>query len=170
MAMSDRNKHRVGMRKVVRVTPTLETSEYATNDVMINSTEIPDAAAYNGGCGKLIGFGFIDYSDQTLLDFNIRFTTKQQNFGARNSAVSISDPDLRTAGLCGHYIVDSSTFDVDNVGSQSVTYVNTSSTQVGPILLQADTNSTSAYFTIELTSSAITYSADDLEFFFMIEY
>lgn len=170
MAMSDSNKHRVGMRKVVRVTPTLETSEYAQNDLLINSTEIPDAVAYNGACSRLVGFGLIDYSDQTLLDFNIRFTKKQQNFGTRNAGVTISDADLKTAELLGHYTVDSSSFDIDNINSQSVVYTNTGTAEIGEIYLQADTNSTSCYFTVEMTSSAITYAADSLEFWFMIEY
>ena len=170
MAMSDRNKHRVGMRKVVRVTPTLETSEYAIGDVLFNSTEIPNASGYEGGCGKLVAMGIIDYSDQLINNFNIRFTTNQQNMGTRNAGVTISDADLKTAKLLGHYVINSSSFDVDNVNNKSIVFGETGTSQVSEIFLQADTNSTSVYFTAENLGSAITYAADSLEFWFMIEY
>ena len=41
--------------KVIDVTPTLDTSEYASGDVLFDKVEIPNAVLGNGGCSKLIG-------------------------------------------------------------------------------------------------------------------
>tara|TARA_Y100000401_G_C8321127_1_gene225322 strand:+ start:504 stop:998 length:495 start_codon:yes stop_codon:yes gene_type:complete len=155
--------------RVIRVTPTIETSEYTAGDVLFNSTEIPNAVYGKGGCSRLVGFGMTDYSDQLTNDLHMRFTTKQQNMGTRNSAVSISDADLKTAGLLGHYPVAVATFDMDNTNSKSIFFGETSTSQVAEIFLQADTNSTSVYFTA-VTAGTITYTAaDDLEFWFLIQ-
>ena len=44
-----------GRRKIIRVTPTLDTSAYAVGDVLFNSVEIPNAVKEDGGCSKLTG-------------------------------------------------------------------------------------------------------------------
>ena len=40
-------------RKIIRVTPQLDTSAYEAGDVLFNSVEIPDAVIEKGGCSKL---------------------------------------------------------------------------------------------------------------------
>ena len=40
--------------KIIDVTPTLDSSEYANRDALFNYTEIPNAVQYEGGGSKLI--------------------------------------------------------------------------------------------------------------------
>jgi len=154
---------------VIRVTPTLETSEYAVGDVLFASQEIPNAVYGKGGCSKLIGFGMIDYSDQLINDFNIRFTSKQANMGTTNAGVTISDADFKTAEFLGHIVVDTSNWDIDNVNNKSILVGEQGTSQVPELYLQAASDSTSVYFTCENLGSAITYAADSLEFWFMLK-
>ena len=44
-----------GRRKIIRVTPTLSTSEYADGDVLFQMTEIPNAVKEDGGTSKMLG-------------------------------------------------------------------------------------------------------------------
>ena len=66
---------------VIRVTPTLDTSAYADDDVFFNSTEIPSAVIGNGGSSKLIGVTILNEDDvahdidiilPSSINFNIR--------------------------------------------------------------------------------------------------
>ena len=46
--------------KIIRVTPTLDTSAYADGDVLFTATEIPNAVVGLGGCSKLVGAYIFD--------------------------------------------------------------------------------------------------------------
>ena len=52
-----------GKRRVIRVTPTLDTSAYSANDVLFNATAIPNAVKEDGGCSKLVGITIINNDD-----------------------------------------------------------------------------------------------------------
>tara|TARA_Y100001963_G_C6714914_1_gene416160 strand:+ start:213 stop:737 length:525 start_codon:yes stop_codon:yes gene_type:complete len=174
MAQSDRNKHRVGLRKVVRVTPTLDTDAIGYYELMHNSFEIPDAVAHNGSCSKLLGFGVVDYSDQLDTSIWLHFTTNQQNFGSVNNLPSISDSDLRSAGYLGFMHLNAAKavhYNMDNIRSRAAFDSLAGNEEAAEVFLQAATNSTSVYFTTLITnSSPTTWAADDLEFWFLIEY
>ena len=60
---------------VLRVTPTLDTSAYADNDVFFNATEIPNAVKGNGGCSKLIGVTILN-EDDVAHDFDIIYAKR----------------------------------------------------------------------------------------------
>tara|TARA_Y100000004_G_scaffold46150_2_gene50661 strand:+ start:1899 stop:2435 length:537 start_codon:yes stop_codon:yes gene_type:complete len=178
MAMSDTNKHRVGMRKVIHVTPTVLTDEYTldsfNNPLAFNSTEIPDAVAYNGACSKLIAYGMNDFNRHVNTSMVLYFTTNQQNFGTIGNAISISDPDLRSAGYLGHHIFMSATanhLETETAGNRSY-FNNDHNVLEGPnIFLQADTNSTSVYFTARWTAPGVDFTnANDIQFWFEVEY
>lgn len=178
MAMSDKNKHRVGMRKVIHVTPTVLTDAYTLDGLnfplIFNSTEIPDAVAYNGACSKLISYGMNDFNKHVNTSMNIYFTTNQQNFGTIGGGITISDADLRSAGFLGHHNFLSTTanhMETETASNRSY-FNNDHSVLEGPdIFLQADTNSTSVYFTALWTAPGVDFTnANDIQFWFEVEY
>ena len=160
-------------RKIIRVTPTVIAGTTHVDDVMFNSTEIPNAVIEKGGCSKLIGIMMID-KDNEKHDFDIHFTQNQQNFGTAGSAPSVSDSDLIASKPLASIDCDWSVTQI-NVGSiTSFNYYagvnrNDNAAQL-PMLLQADENSTSVFFTA-IAREEIAYAAtDDLTFAFHIEY
>ena len=44
----------VAQRAAIRVTPTITGVQYSSNDILFDTTEIPDAVATPGGASKLI--------------------------------------------------------------------------------------------------------------------
>lgn len=160
---------------VIRVTPTLETSEYAAGDVLFNSVAIPNAVIGNGGCCKLVA-AFVQSENSTNHELEIIFTESAATFGTVNATANISSADLRTAGMLGYIAceaADDTTNFLDNseikriYDSRSDSSTNTP--KADPILLQAASNSTSVYFAV-LGGTTITYAGDDdLQFIFHIE-
>ena len=59
--------------KVIRVTPTLDTSQYAALDVLFNSVAIPDAVRGNGGCSKLVGMYLLNQNTD-IIDIEFIFS------------------------------------------------------------------------------------------------
>ena len=162
-------------RKIIRVIPTLDTSEYTANDVLFNSTEIPNAVAHNGGCSKLVSV-FVNNHKDSSCNFDIVFTEKQVNLGTRNDAVGSgslwSETLSKGAGVCGFLETESGDNDIDLINSQLVKAHQDTDHTIGfyPLLLQADIGSTSVYFSAIDRTGGITFGADDLEFIFHIEY
>ena len=160
--------------KVIRVTPTLETSEYAAGDVIFNSVEIPNAVIGNGGCSKLVA-AFVQSENATNLECEIIFTESAATFGTVNATANISSADLRTAGMLGYMAceaADDTTNFLDNSEIKRIydsrSDSSASTPNADPILLQASDDSTSVYFAV-LGGATVTFGADDLEFIFHIE-
>ncbi len=161
--------------KVIRVTPTLDTSEYVAGDVIFNSAAIPNAVIGNGGCSKLVA-AFVQSENATNLECEIIFTQSAATFGTQNATANISSADLRTAGLLGYMAceaADDTTNFLDNSEIKRIydsrSDASASTPNADPILLQAADDSTSVYFAL-LGGTTITYGADDLQFIFHIEY
>jgi len=160
--------------KVIRVTPTLETSEYAAGDVIFNSVEIPNAVIGNGGCSKLVA-AFVQSENATNHELEIIFTESAATFGTVNATANISSADLRTAGMLGYMAceaADDTTNFLDNSEIKRIydsrSDSSASTPNADPILLQASDDSTSVYFAV-LGGATVTFGADDLEFIFHIE-
>ena len=158
---------------VIRVTPTLDTSAYGDNDVLFNATEIPNAVLGNGGCSKLISVSIVS-QNTTMVDMDIVFMQVTKNLGTINAAVDISDANLEAAKMLGYVSLDGSNSGISLVNS--ILYTTAAgaegTTQLDrsfPILLQAESNSTSIYFSAILRDQTPTYAADDLDFVFHIE-
>ena len=158
---------------VIRVTPTLDTSAYGDNDVLFNATEIPNAVLGNGGCSKLISVSIVS-QNTTMVDMDIVFMQVTKNLGTINAAVDISDANLEAAKMLGYVSLDGSNSGISLVngilyttaaGAEGTTQLDRSF----PILLQAESNSTSIYFSAILRDQTPTYAADDLDFVFHIE-
>ena len=158
---------------VIRVTPTLDTSAYGDNEVLFNATEIPNAVLGNGGCSKLISVSIVS-QNTTMVDMDIVFMQVTKNLGTINAAVDISDANLEAAKMLGYVSLDGSNSGISLVNS--ILYTTAAgaegTTQLDrsfPILLQAESNSTSIYFSAILRDQPPTYAADDLDFVFHIE-
>tara|TARA_R100000734_G_C3251930_1_gene53222 strand:+ start:46 stop:615 length:570 start_codon:yes stop_codon:yes gene_type:complete len=165
-----------GRKKVIRVIPTIETSEYASGDVIFNSVAIPNAVKESGGCSKLLAAYMVTNSTDTLL-FEMIFTENAATFGTVNATANISDADIRAAKVLASWAsesTDDTTQHLDNseirriFDTRSANGANTGN--ITPTLIQAAEGSTDVYFAV-LGGSTITFgSTTDLEFIFHIEY
>ena len=152
---------------VIDVTPTLDTSEYASGDVLFDKVEIPNAVLGNGGCSKLMG---LTISSKKAADTNIvvYLMTNNQSVGAANSALDVSASDGAAAGFLGYVNTSVGGADLGNfVLIQAPT--NYEDNHNIPMLLQAASDSSSVYF-FASTTTVQTYAADDLTFRFHIQY
>lgn len=87
--------------QVIDVTPVLDTSQYADNDVMfvpIVVTGFVTTAAPAGRARKLVSVVAVDQADQAV-DFDLIFTEGSVTLGTINGAVNLSDADaLKVVG------------------------------------------------------------------------
>ena len=81
--------------KVVRVTPTLDTSAYAQGDVLFVATELPNAVNRKGGCSKLIGAYCLSQVHGNADDFDVYFHTGNTSLGTINATANIDDDDIQ---------------------------------------------------------------------------
>ena len=160
---------------VIRVTPTLNTSAYADDDVFFNSTEIPSAVVGNGGSSKLVGVTILN-EDDVAHDFDIIFMQKSTDLGTINDVVGSNskwtNALAKAAGVLGVVKVDWSAGTSDFVNNQVFT---SSSANISgksstiPILLQAESNSTSVFMAAVSRGGTPTVAADDYEIILHIE-
>ena len=157
---------------IIRVTPTLDTNAYGDNEVLFDATEIPNAVSSRGGVSKLIAISIISQGTDQL-DLDIVFMQVQKNLGTINAAIDISDDNLEAAKVIGAVRVDGSDVAVGLSANIILTFADTHGDNMKsqlPLLLQAETNTTSVYFSAVLRDTTPTYAADDLDFIFHIEY
>ena len=164
-----------GRRKVIRVTPTLDTSEYIGGDVLFNSVAIPNAVKEDGGCSKLLAV-YLRQDPTTNVSMELIFTENAVTFGSVNATANAGDSTIKAGNVLGYISCDAeigTTNFIDNSEIKRVYHTRTDSEnsfpQSDPMLLQAASDSTSVYFAA-LGGNTVTYGADDLEFIFHIEY
>lgn len=105
--------------QVIEVTPVLDTSAYADNDVLFVPIVLPTyrADGSNGPARKLVSVVVIDQADQAQ-DIDLVFTDGSVTLGTINGAVNISDADaLKICGIVSVLIADYS----DTINSQVAT-------------------------------------------------
>ena len=76
---------------LVAVTLSLDTSAYATGDVLADTQEIAGAVRVNGGSGILQNIILNDKDDQTAAAMDIFILSSNVSLGTENSAPSITD-------------------------------------------------------------------------------
>jgi len=152
--------------KIIDVTPTLRTDEYAQNDILFNATEIPNAVLGGSGCAELINITVTsDKAGWKALDVII--FENNQSLDAAGDPFAITSADGKAAGMLGWIRLESGELDCGNFTfSNAVPAV--AETQL-PFLIQAASDSTSCYFVAVLRGTAETYGADDLTFRFHIK-
>ena len=141
--------------RAVRVTPTITGVQYANNDILFDTTEIPNAVKAAGGGSKLINMTITSKSTG-LFDCIFYFWQVNQSMGTVNAAKSISDAAMAAGKCLGTIYMDADNLQQNysngriysiNQGYAGFTGATKTYPQL-PIVLQAETGSTSVYVTI----------------------
>ena len=77
--------------KLIQVTPTLDTSAYASGDLFADVTTITGAALGTGGLCELVSVTVVDQDDQTASAYTIYVTNLSTTWGALNAAPAPAD-------------------------------------------------------------------------------
>jgi hypothetical protein len=80
---------------IISVTLSLDTSAYASGDLLADAQVVTSAARSSGGGAKLISMTVVDEDDQGVA-FDVYLTSSSNSWGTENSAPSISDTDARS--------------------------------------------------------------------------
>tara|TARA_R110002012_G_scaffold59266_7_gene154761 strand:+ start:1723 stop:2214 length:492 start_codon:yes stop_codon:yes gene_type:complete len=154
---------------IIDVTPTLHGSEYASGDALFNHIEIPKAVKEAGGCSKLINVT-VNSKKAAATGMTVILMQSAQSMESANTAMDITAVEGTAANFLGHVdFGSSSSFDMGNYIISMATGNTQTKTHTLPMLVQADNNSTSIYFTAVILGT-VTYAASDLTFRFHIEY
>tara|TARA_R110002124_G_scaffold265238_1_gene431940 strand:+ start:983 stop:1504 length:522 start_codon:yes stop_codon:yes gene_type:complete len=166
-------------RRVIRVTPTVTGVQYANNDILFDTTEVPLAVGKKGECSKLVSAMIVSKSN-SLFDLELFFCQVNQSVGTVNAARNVSDADWATAKVLGRLTLDSSADNynygngrVHNFDRQSETYETTDQWKSRfPVLLQAAAGSTSVFTFAFVTGTDVTpeLSVGDIELVLGVEY
>lgn len=161
-------------KKIIRVTPTLDTSAYAVDDVLFNSVEIPNAVFAKGGCSKLVAM-YILSQNKDLADIDFIFSENSMTLGTQNATANISDADLEAGNISGFIHLDANIGTTQGIDNAVIRRVHdTGETDAynisTPILIQAAANSTSVYVAGIINAGTPTFAADDIDLIFHIEY
>ena len=79
---------------IIRVTPTLDTDQYAQGDVLFTATEIPLAVRGDAGCSKIICGWSLNQGVGSDDDIDLYFTEANTALGTINATANISDANL----------------------------------------------------------------------------
>jgi hypothetical protein len=137
---------------VVTVTPTCDTSQYASGDLLFDSAEVANAVRANGGHALLVSATIIDKADQKAA-FTLLFANANTDFGTPNSAPDPDDTEVAT--VIGFTKIE--TTDYLDLGGASVACVK----GIG-IELKAGASTTSLYIAAVNGTGTPTYGASDL--------
>ena len=159
--------------KVIRVIPVIPVAEVEDEDIIFNSTEIPNAVSHPGGTSRLVSIT-INNIDGGHEDMELIFHQTAKDLGTPVSAPDITDANFRAMNVLGHVkivLADWINTHSSSDSTQSI-YTNASSANdpMHFFLLQADEGSTSVYFSAMATDTHDYASTSDLEFVFHIEY
>ena len=165
------NKH---LGNVITVTPTISTStvEYSPGDALISNVEIPNAVPFPGGTSVLMQVGFWNRTPDTagLAEHNILFHQKSgADLGTANQATDIDASEFSNLGFLGAVRLETS---AQETSMDNVTFGMFQDFFFSKyFLLQAEPDSTSVYFSIDLTGNPIlSGGGNDLTWIFHIEY
>jgi hypothetical protein len=173
----------IARRAAVRVVPTINGTQYSNNDVLFNTTEIPNAVASPGGASKLLNVT-INSKSASLFDILIWFFQVNQSAGTINAAWNMSDADFFNAKNLGCLYMNGSGLQQNPGGGRVYTIMQgyagfTGATKTYPqlpLILQAATGSTSVYVAAKITSendpgnTTPSFSVGDIELVFGIDY
>ena len=157
LAPGDSHVGRVGTPgELIPVTLTLDTSAYASGDVIADTQPIPNAMRFPGGTGTLISITIIDKDDQGAA-FTVFILDQPWSLGAENGAPSIAD--LQAEAILGW--VDFATTDYKDVTASKIGCVKGIGLEV-----KAAPNSRDLYVAVMNSTGTPTYSANGMIFKF----
>ena len=153
--------------RIIDVTPTLNTNEYADGDALFNKTEIAGAVVGNGGASKLINVT-VNSKKSTATPMEVIIMGSDQSMESANDAMNITAAEGAAANFCGW--VDIPADGCLDMGEYNICMpVNeTGAKPKLPFLCKADDNSDSLYFTV-IIGGTVTYADGDLTFRFHFE-
>jgi hypothetical protein len=137
---------------VITVTPTLDTSIYASGEVLFTTTPIANAVRANDGIAELQSIVIIDKDDQKP-EIALKFWSANVTYGAFNGVPSISDSDA--ANCLGRVNIVAADYDDD--GGVSTAFKD----NIGK-MLKAASGTRIIYITGKLTSGTPTHTASGL--------
>jgi hypothetical protein len=137
---------------VITVTPTLDTSIYASGEVLFTTTPIANAVRANDGIAELQSIVIIDKDDQKP-EIALKFWSANVTYGAFNGAPSISDADA--TNCLGRVNIVAADYDDD--GGVSTAFKD----NIGK-MLKAASGTRIIYITGKLTSGTPTHTASGL--------
>ena len=154
------NQH---LGKVIHVTPGVLAGTTHAGDVMFDGVaEIENAVSQKGGTSRLVAISITDF-DVENHDFDIVFhSVGGYVLGSQGAAVTISDANLKKLHVLGTMAT--------NAGIITLGQGSTSTEGPLPILLQANSDSTSVYFQCVAREEAAWAATSNLKFTFHIEY
>lgn len=138
---------------VLDVTLTLDTSAYASGDLIAETQEVANAVTFTGGTAVLQSLTITDEDDQGVALYVV-FLKTNVTMGSENSAPSISDANSRE--ILGWVPV--ATTDYLDVGGAKIACVK----NLG-LVLQAATGATSVYVAVVNSTGTPTYTASGLK-------
>tara|TARA_R110000824_G_scaffold96216_9_gene230680 strand:+ start:638 stop:1132 length:495 start_codon:yes stop_codon:yes gene_type:complete len=150
--------------RIIDVTPTLDTSEYADGDALFNKTEIPAAVIGNGGVSELVSVT-VNSKKATATPMEIIIMGSNQSMESANTAMNITAVEGAAANFCGW--VDIPADGQLDMGNFMICMpVNEAGAKPKlPFLCKSDDDSTSLFFTV-IIGDAVTYADGDLTFRF----
>ena len=156
---------------IIRVTPTLHAATSTDNDVLFQTTEIPNVVSSRGGVSKLIS---INYTCKQALSLNIDLiimgVSTDFNDGTLGNALNISDSDLVACKPLAVMLWDKAPITLNGNEINQYSGSGSEKHQAYPYLLQAEGGSTSVYFTAIDRDGGDTFVDGDLTFTFGVEY
>ena len=153
--------------RIIDVTPTLDTNEYADGDALFNKTEIPGAVVGNGGVSKLINVT-VNSKKASSTPMEVIIMGSDQSMEAANAAMNITAVEGTAANFCGWVdIPDDGGLDMGNFVI-NMPLNETVTKQKLLFLCKADDDSNSLYFTV-IIGGTVTYADGDLPFRFHFE-
>ena len=158
---------------VIRVTPTLHAATSADDDVLFQTTEIPNAVNERGGASKLISVNFTCKQALALnIDLVIMEVDTDWNDGTLGNTLNISDDDLVSCKPLGILQWDGAQVTLNGNEMNMFTNAALASNAPGqlPMILKAAAGSRSVYFTAIDRDGGDTFVNGDLTFTFGIEY
>jgi len=143
----------VGGLTLVDVTLTLDTSAYASGDLLVDTQVVASAVRLSDGKGILHSIMVIDEDDQGAA-FNLYFLSANNTFGSVNSAPSISDANARDI-LCVVPIATTDYYDLGGVKVADLHGLNR--------IIKGASASTSIYVAAVNGTGTPTYTASGLK-------
>lgn len=165
------------LRAVIRINPTVSTTEYVANDAVFNSIEIPNAVLGEGGVSRLEGISVRVESATTANggDMMLLFSQKAQaNLNdTLSSGVDITVDEVKASNVLGVWHHDQTDSGVAILNGTNVGTTGHSSGGNGAtncLFLKAEEGSTSVYVSGTATSTWTAAATDALEIILNIQY
>lgn len=137
---------------IIAITPTLDTSIYASGDVLFTTTAIANAVRANDGIAQLQSIVVVDKDDQKP-EFILKFWSANVTYGTVNGVPSITDGD--ETNCLGRVAITAADYDDD--GGASTAFKD----NIGK-LLKAGASSRTIWVTGKLTAGTPTHTASGL--------